>query len=400
MGKKEPVFYSKRRKKQVALAVAILAGLYALILWGNVKWSFSATLLLIPAFAFLAWSLRRPRLNTSSKGRHGLLNTDVRSPLRPPERAQFIVDMVDLGKDYSLMQKLSDGKPSTRFDIKTLETIRLLALWQKTPKQPLSDDEVRSIHLLTRVSFTGKDGNIEPIHPEDAAIIGDWETINAFRDRIQAFVNAEKEKAAEYQVWLDIVGNLDARHLIEDGWIAFLETFEIPDIQLWHNIATIFHDLFGEQLNAAYWILEQPECDKATVYSFMAGYVGYEDLKGVLEDARHHGKSTMEAARAFVSVVNRWNDGFYKWHSLAFDEDETPNEHIGDGAALNDQLQALSSEFGTALPLIENLDFNPTNPNDDLSRSKSSVFGIFDGESLHLKYPNLWPEKYGTWPPN
>lgn len=139
------------------------------------------------------------------------------------------------------------------------------------------------------------------------------------------------------------------------------------------------------------------ECDQATVFGFLTGFIGYGDLQSVLRDAQRNRTALAAAAQPMVSVIECWNSGFYKSHSIAYDEDETPSDYIGSGEQLNDWLAALTEEFGIDLPFVERTDFDPFIPVDDMSRSKPSVFEICDGVPLQLAYPHDWPK--GVTPP-
>jgi len=123
----------------------------------------------------------------------------------------------------------------------------------------------------------------------------------------------------------------------------------------------------------------------------LTGFVGYGDLEDALRTAKRKGTSVEQAAEPFVSVIGRWNSGFYRFHSIAYDEDDTPSDCIESGRQLNEWLEALTAEFGIDLPFVERTDFDPFTPVDDMSRSEPSVYEICGGAPLQLKFPHDWP---------
>ncbi len=418
-GPKYAVVYGKIRKGRVIVAIAIIGLLYWWILSDSARGAFVGSILLLPALAFLIWAFRRPRFTTNPKGRHGLLNAIKRPPLTKYERLQLLSDFKEGAQRHALMERADASQrreaeklaqrgqklnfrqgPKTSLQLIDMEVVRLVQLWHRGAEQPLSDDEMRSIGLLYRVGLSGSNKQLPDIGGNDQAMIGDWDTINALRDRVMVLNNAKQAKKTKQEAdrlahvaWLEKVGDPDASGYVCNGWLPLLQAFDPPDIKLWHNVANTFHDLRQHELAAAYWILAQPACDKATAYGFMVGYVGYEDLRRVLEDARREARSVIDAAQPFVDVINRWNVGFYRWHSLAHDEDETPNEHLDEAAAVNDALMVLSAEFEVRLPLIMYIDFDPMTPVDDLSRSQDSRLEYCDGHPLQLGFPHMWPKE-------
>ena len=98
---------------------------------------------------------------------------------------------------------------------------------------------------------------------------------------------------------------------MKDGWIPFLRGLSHRDPFLWHGIATDFHEINHRgRLDAAFWILEQPECDRATSSDFIRGF-------GATELFEFAAKSKDTARlNAFQEVINRYNSGDYIWFGL------------------------------------------------------------------------------------
>jgi hypothetical protein len=346
--------------------------------------------LILPSLGFLAFAIWRNRHLKKSKRRTGLLNSSFRPPLSLKERTHYTAMLSQEALSYRKMQRSDKIVPNTDYEIINLEIIRLIKIWTQGIDPALSDDELRSIGLLHRATRL-KNGQFEPLFPEDEAVLADMETVAALRQKISELLNSQAQCQSEYKLWLEQIGDPDASHLIKDGWIPFLESFEKPDIHLWNNIATDFHELYGDRLDASFWIAAQPECDRATVWSFISGIIGYGDLKLKLRRAEQAGQSTSKVAEEFALIINRWNTGFHKWHSISYNPEFLPNEHISDGQSLNEKLAQLEVAFKVVFPRILDFDFDPSDPVDSLSRSVSSPFDFWDGTGLHLRYPNMWP---------
>ncbi|MEP2766581.1 MAG: hypothetical protein ABJU46_06905 [Paracoccaceae bacterium] len=244
-----------------------------------------------------------------------------------------------------------------------------------------SNDELLSENKLLRfIEMDKPDRNAPPTHElrgvrrKDVCLrlrklVDDW--------------HAEHTAATKaYQDWLAEVGDVDQSHLLKDGWIAFLESLPSPDINLWHGIATDFHDMFGDRLDAAFWIVEQEECDRATASDFIAGYLRF-NLSAEYADIT----KPDEGLDRFVSIIKAYNSGRYKSHALA------AGTHIGHEFALDDVAASeILSEYQTAhgltdLPRPMNL-IKSTTPAPDPNPSLfASPYAFSDDVGLHLKYP-------------
>jgi len=55
-------------------------------------------------------------------------------------------------------------------------------------------------------------------------------------------------------------------------------------------------------------------------------------------------------------------------------------------------LNELTEEFSVYLPFITRIEFDPTAPINDLSRSKNSFFEYYEGHPLQLGFPHMWPD--------
>lgn len=265
--------------------------------WGLAVWPL--------VFVFSALAVLRRKWRTRQAGR-GLLNGKRRPPLTDAERTAYVA--------FNLSQMLAsrDKSPTHPLSLISAEVARLDKLWKaQRGGAVMSDDELRSIRLMYLYANP-------PDRESDAegeallADVADPAPLRALRQRIAAQKADRKGARAEYAAWLAHVGTPSMDHLLKDGWIAFLSGLPEPDTFLWHAVATDFHDIrVGGRLDAAFWILAQPGCDRATASDFIRGYAGYEMLEGAAR-AGHEAELA-----AYRGVIERWNAGFYKSFSIA-----------------------------------------------------------------------------------
>ncbi len=78
-----------------------------------------------------------------------------------------------------------------------------------------------------------------------------------------------------------------------------------PDPWLWHVVATDQHELNADRAACIFWILDQPECDRATVAEFIAGYLESENYWRAARAAAAGGNAWQFSA--FADLVARWN---------------------------------------------------------------------------------------------
>lgn len=154
----------------------------------------------------------------------------------------------------------------------------------------------------------------------------------------------------------------DMNHLLKHGWMYFLGQLERPDPRLWHEIATDFHEIDspqdrgrplvpfvgidpGGRLDVAFWIVEQPDCDRATASDFIRGFVANELYEIAVRD-----KATALLS-AFSAVIKRYNSGFYRWHGIHADElgiepIAGPSYKTFDETAVADMMAQIERRYG------------------------------------------------------
>lgn len=192
-----------------------------------------------------------------------------------------------------------------------------------------------------------------------------------------------------YNEWKTAVGNTKMDHLLKEGWLPFLRGLSQPDPHLWHGIATDFHEITHRgRLDAAFWILEQRECDRATASDFIRGFIATELFEIA---AKSNDRARLNA---FQEVINRYNSGYYVWFSIAPDAGgiepiaETIDGLFGDkavAAMLNRVTQSAGVTDFTAPIGLLTADDKPNNPMPNLVRSP---YDFWDDAGLHLRYPS------------
>lgn len=193
-------------------------------------------------------------------------------------------------------------------------------------------------------------------------------------------------QAAAYQAWLDEVGDIDQSHLLKDGWIAFLESLPGPDINLWHGIATDFHEMSEDRLNAALWIVEQETCDRTTASEFIMGF-----LEARMDTGHHkkHGGTVRQIPQPlldrFISIVKSYNQGFYRYHSIP----AGLHTSIGlEDAVADVLLTEYEKATGlTGLPRPKGIVQEGAHPPDPANRGYNSPYAYWNDAGLHLEYP-------------
>lgn len=344
----------------------------------------------VAVLTYLIWWLFLLRF-----GRLGLLKPKLYwKPLKPEERQAALrtsaADAVstllrNMGRQMDLEPAKSDDISYQVFD----DMRKIEALGYDRKKR--SDDELLSERQLLRfVETFNADRSAPPLKElhgvRDKAVFFD------LRRKVDDWYARRDARDQAYVAWKQHVGDVSRGYLLEDGWIRFLESLDGRDIRLWHGVATDFHDIEGDRLPGAFWILGQPECDKATASDFILLFVGYMLARPEM------GGDTF--AR-FADVVRRYNAGFYKFHSIRAGEalkalfrEESIDDAMKrmaeravasaekrsvDAATLAAQLAALPRPEGLLDPKID--------PSDGYERHVSSGYAFWDDAGLHLSYP-------------
>ncbi|THD84850.1 hypothetical protein E7811_03750 [Aliigemmobacter aestuarii] len=266
------------------------------------------------------------------------------------------------------------------------EISRLSTEWKAARKTGTQTDaELQSLFLLLSYALdTGPEDRRQALLVD----VADTSPFFALRKKVEELRRRDASDRQAYSEWMAAVGNTNMDHLLKDGWIPFLRSLSHPDPYLWHGIATDFHDIDHRgRLEAAFWILEQPECDRATASDFIRGFVANE----LFEIAA----KTKDTARlsAFQAVINRYNAGSYTWFGMVPDaEGITPIAEMLDGPFDDKAVAAMMNRitwsagipaFPAPIGLLAG-DDRPKNPMPGLVRSP---YDFSDDAGLHLRYP-------------
>lgn len=300
----------------------------------------------------------------------------------------IVKDVISLGD--LIRDMLSDRDPHKR--------------WEASDRShgltPLSDDEIRSLYQLLMFASTFEKG--QGVSSERANWTAGVAIIQAFgqlQQRLEHREEAVAKNENETLGWLDRVGGSDsAKHLLADGWLAFLRSLERPDIRLWHDIATEFHEFGSDRLDAAFWILEQSECDRSTAWHFIVGMVSWQVIDEDLARQKELGQTRIRDA--FEAVLQRWNAGFYQFHSISYPQNEDGEGHHGfESDTILSLLTKLEEKFGLEpFTYPTNLDQDLEFPKDDFSRSVSVGLYFYSDVGLCLTKGQDWYRP--NWNPN
>ena len=322
-------------------------------------------------------------------GRLGLLKPSLFwKPLTPKQRkalvtfssAQTVTDVLGYVQQKKALKWV---EPDTVDWLVYTELQKIEALGRGRTKR--SDEELVSEFKLKRfVETTNKDRSAPPM--DELRGVRETAVFFTLRKTVDDWYAKKSDRADAYQAWLAEVGNTDQSNLLQDGWIPFLQSLPGPDIHLWHGVATDFHDLFGDRLDAAFWIVEQEACDKATASDFIQGYILYE-LSAEYADIS---KLDPHLSR-FTAVIERYNAGAYAAHSIragAFFD--VP---LGDAEASR-LLSIYEKEHGLpALPHPQGLIDETVAPTSPPDRRYKSPYAFWDDAGLHIEYPGAnWRE--------
>lgn len=257
----------------------------------------------------------------------------------------------------------------------------------------LKDDELRSLYCLYMYVLWG-----DALNRGDSARREQW-----LRDvevtapfiildlSIRKFAEANVRRAVQNQEWVNSTVAVQAQTVVEvDSWIDFLKAMNPPDIYLWHQIATAFQDLRGDMLQAVFWILRQPACDRATAHDFIAGFVSWDILHR--EIAVRRGEERLSLWNDFCAVIERWNNGFYQFHSISSVLGPVDGYHGMRAADIGRVLSIIEVTFGLpCAPRPELFDENFRQPRDAGTRSKRSKYVYDSIDGLKLRGEGLNP---------
>ncbi len=336
-------------------------------------------LALITCAALAALFLLFHRKAEAPKPRNGLLTDHPRAPLSTGERQRM------LGLTVLRMNDTS-GRDPAEPDLHVAAEIKAIAgAWREIHGEPFSDDEIRSLYQLLMYADPGD----RPMSRQPQQYLRDVRNAEPFhrlRNYVEDWRSAPVPVEETFQDWLDHVGDPSVNHLLLNGWVRFLQSLPGDDIALWHSIATNFRGI-GERdrLDAAFWILEQPECDQATASEFIRGVAGL-NLVGKLAK-RGQRTGAWRYVDAYCAVIKRYNSGFYFRHSIKVGGIQGLEMDFG-LCELEDRLAAIAKAAGQPLfPVPDGLLPQGAPPSDPMPDGYSSPYDFDADAGLYLKYP-------------
>jgi hypothetical protein len=275
------------------------------------------------------------------------------------------------------------------------EFVRLNAGWSAARTGKVETfEEIRSLYQLgLYATVDGPDDKLA-VYLKDVA---DPAPFIALRQRVQALATDRQSKQRAFEDWKASVGSTDMSHLLKSGWIPFLRSLPAPDPDLWHGVATDFHSIEARgRLDAAFWILEQSQCDKATASDFIRGFVANELLERAAEI------KDMQRLTALQAVIDRYNSGFYSRFAIRPDlAGIEPIAEIIDGPfddkAVAMMIDRIVRDTGIA-PLRKPVGLlqHEDKPNASIAGTARSTYDFWDDAGLHLRYPG--PDWHKTQP--
>lgn len=332
----------------------------------------AAVLSTLAGLLYLTW-----RMYLVYFGRLGLLKPKLLwKPMKAPARKNALASSAGTILVVAMQRPKAWTSQELDFLIfKELTGIEVLGFSRKSR----SDDELRSEFKLIRFLEVGTIDRSAPPMNELRGVQRKDVFLN-LRKKVDEWYATQLAHATAHKDWLTEVGDQAQDHLLKDGWIAFLKGLPGPDIHLWHGVATDFHELFGDRLDAAFWIVQQPECDRATASDFIRGYVRYEMKKLPVGDEIQN-----ERVDLFASIIEKYNAGFYSAHSIK------AGVHLSDepfDAECEAIMRAYESKHGLdQLPRPKGLVNSSMSPTDPTTRGYASPYAFWDDAGLHLKYP-------------
>jgi hypothetical protein len=141
-------------------------------------------------------------------------------------------------------------------------------------------------------------------------------------DRLSAETERARARTQDDRArWLAKVGTADRDFLVTDGWDDLLDGLEGCDPHFWHEIATEAQEYDDARLRAALRLVEDPDCDVATVCRFLQVMVSDGEgsiLRLFLDGLRRtKGEAAMRAAwTRFTGVIDRLNAGFHRHQTV------------------------------------------------------------------------------------
>ncbi len=261
------------------------------------------------AYALVA-SLRPQPVRVSRVSTGGTRATTLlRTPLSKTERAK-LPGQTDLSRH--LMRVLASANdfqpPGFPLDRDTAIARTLTGFmqgWKTQDLAKLTETQRAELFLINTLLRTdpGEAGRLAQLFARPDTMLDLRDEIDKIALRRASFDRDYNAFLATQNLWDNTTG---PRPLLDA-----LTSMQADDIDLWHHVV-VHHDLRdADQRAAALWCLQKPTCDRAT----LAAYFGRLTKDQFLRSSEAQADPAYLAA--VVSLIKKWNNGYYKSHELA-----------------------------------------------------------------------------------
>lgn len=364
------------------IGLLILVGACLLLSWatpGDEGFLGAVRIALLSGAALAALFLLFHRKSEKPARRNGLLTSHPRTPLSDGERQRM------LGLTVLRMPDTSGRNPAEPDLYVAAEIRRIAEEWRQTHGELFSDDEIRSLYQLLMYADPA-DRPMSRLPQQYLRDVRNAEPFHRLRNYVDEWRRTPPPAEDSFQDWLAHVGDPSVNHLLLNGWVRFLQSLPGNDIALWHSIATTFRGI-GERdrLDAAFWILEQLECDQATTSEFIRGAAGLNLIGKLAKRAKRTGN--WRYVDAYCAVIERYNSGFYFRHAIKVGGIQGLDPGF-DQSALEERLEAIANASGQPpFPIPDGLLLDGAPPSDPMPDGYSSPYDFDADAGLFLKYP-------------
>lgn len=133
-----------------------------------------------------------------------------------------------------------------------------------------------------------------------------------------------------------------SRYHDDEDLVGFLKDMPEKDVDLWHDIVCGAEAGWGPDDEAIYWIASQPECDRASIATFIIELARLGYLESLVKSELKRGST--EFYDQMEKIIQRWNAQFYKQQRFAVPDRELDHAEKAFLAARDNVASLLSRE--------------------------------------------------------
>lgn len=320
--------------------------------------------------------------------RAGAMTPRRRPPLTQAESAVMTSTVLQAIQSHHLKVKTTGNRPPPE-DALLMDAVTTMRDSWNLPDDPdpaKGQDELRSTYNLIMFARTidGTDADLQSRFLEDVA---DRAAFLGLRDRVLAARATARAEKAAYDAWrVRHRGLIDAGYKLADGWLPFVQAMPGKDFVLWHNRIADFHEIEGHDvLDGVFWMLAQPECDRATAAEFIRGFAHWHVLRSAADNVARGGDPWI--LDGYRAVIERWNAGFYRHATIT----PAPDHHNAPQFTQEMLLAKLAeaSQVSGIPPFPEPVGVSDQTPRPAVPRQTRwrSDYDYVPGDGLILRYP-------------